>query len=71
MKKSLELIVAASMLFHLAGAAGAAVFPVTPGATLDEPDVVPGNGQCRTASGVCTLRAAIQEGCRSAHLYPG
>lgn len=29
--------------------------------TLDEPDLAPGDGACQTASGVCTLRAAVQE----------
>ena len=42
-------------------AARAAVFPVTPGATADAPDAIPGNGVCLTAIGTCTLRAAIQE----------
>jgi CSLREA domain-containing protein len=40
--------------------AHAATFTVD--STLDEVDVVPGNGQCvSTPSGVCTLRAAIME----------
>ncbi|MDH3815331.1 MAG: right-handed parallel beta-helix repeat-containing protein [Acidobacteriota bacterium] len=39
----------------------AAVFPVTPGATADEPDAIPGDGVCLTASLTCTLRAAVQE----------
>ncbi len=39
----------------------AAVFPVTPGATADTPDAIPGNGVCQTAAGTCTLRAAVQE----------
>lgn len=29
--------------------------------TLDEPDVAPGDGLCASASGACTLRAAIHE----------
>jgi len=29
--------------------------------TVDEVDLVPGDGQCLTGSGVCTLRAAVQE----------
>jgi CSLREA domain-containing protein len=36
-----------------------AAFQVT--ATEDAVDAAPGNGVCRTAAGVCTLRAAIQE----------
>ena len=48
-------------------AARAAVFPVTPGATADAPDAIPGNGVCLTAIGTCTLRAAIQE----ANALPG
>jgi CSLREA domain-containing protein len=28
---------------------------------LDEPDLVPGDGVCASASGVCTLRAAVEE----------
>jgi len=42
-------------------ASPAAVFPVTPGATDDTPDAIPGNGVCLTATGTCTLRAAVQE----------
>jgi CSLREA domain-containing protein len=34
-------------------------FAVT--STVDATDAAPGDGQCRTADGVCTLRAAIQE----------
>src|SRR4051812_36588857 len=34
----------------------------TVNSTLDEPDAVPGDGQCvSTPSGACTLRAAIME----------
>jgi hypothetical protein len=57
---NLRLTLALLVLFASAGAR-AAVFPVTPGATQDEPDIAPGNGQCLTASAVCTLRAAVQE----------
>jgi CSLREA domain-containing protein len=37
----------------------AATFTVD--STGDDPDASPGNGDCRTAGGQCTLRAAIQE----------
>jgi CSLREA domain-containing protein len=40
-------------------AAAGVSFAVT--STLDEVDAEPGDGQCRTASAACTLRAAIQE----------
>jgi len=52
-----------TLLFLAVGslAVHAAVFPVTPGATDDTPDQVPGNGVCLTAAGECTLRAAVQE----------
>ncbi len=39
-----------------------AVTQLTVNSTLDEPDAVPGDGQCVSApSGKCTLRAAVQE----------
>jgi len=39
-----------------------AVTQLTVNSTLDEPDAAPGDGQCvSTPSGVCTLRAAVQE----------
>lgn len=50
------------------GGGGRATRPRTPvtatfevGAAVDEPDAKPGDGQCATASGTCTLRAAVQE----------
>lgn len=57
------VLIAFSLLVALAGPprGHAAVFPVTPGATADEPDAIPGNGVCLTASATCTLRAAVQE----------
>jgi CSLREA domain-containing protein len=41
------------------GTASAAAFAVN--STADAPDANPGDGVCATASGACTLRAAIQE----------
>jgi CSLREA domain-containing protein len=35
--------------------------------TGDDPDIAPGDGSCKTAGGVCTLRAAIEE----ANAFPG
>ncbi len=66
--RTLQLIAVGAMLavFGPSSARGA-VFPVTLGATADETDAVPGDGQCLTASAVCTLRAAIQE----ANAFPG
>src|SRR5262245_7637250 len=43
-----------------AAAAASPLFLVVT-STADEPDESPGDGRCRTASGACTLRAAIQE----------
>lgn len=60
----LALAAAPSVVLHLVIGpviANAAVFPVTPGATADLPDAIPGNGVCLTAAGNCTLRAAVQE----------
>lgn len=42
-----------------ASARASATFTVD--STVDEVDASPGDGQCATAGGVCTLRAAIQE----------
>lgn len=44
---------------------GTDIFPVN--SALDEADVNPGDGICSSASGACTLRAAIQE----ANAFPG
>ncbi len=47
-------------IFVLAAPAGAQnIFEVN--STADDPDNNPGNGVCRTAAGICTLRAAIEE----------
>ena len=46
-------------LLALAATAGAATYTVDSTGTAD--DAVPGNGVCRTAGGVCTLRAAVRE----------
>jgi CSLREA domain-containing protein/uncharacterized repeat protein (TIGR01451 family) len=51
------IVVSASLM--LAATAGAATFTVD--STDDAPDAWAGNGACRTASGNCTLRAAVQE----------
>ena len=54
------------VLLWPASGARAATFAVT--TTGDEPDASPGNGVCASSpTGVCTLRAAIQE----ANLLPG
>ena len=50
-----------------AGAVGAAGLTFVVNSTLDESDAKWGNGVCLTASGVCTLRAAIAE----ANAQPG
>jgi len=47
------------MLFLYISAASAAIFNVN--STADATDINPGNGVCATASGTCTLRAAIVE----------
>ena len=56
-----SLLTTGWFFFSLAapGAVEAATFNVT--STLDQTDVVPGDGVCATASNTCTLRAAIQE----------
>lgn len=58
--------VAASMLgAAVPGVAAAGPAPAAVVFTVDDradlPDEAPGNGQCRTAAGTCTLRAAVQE----------
>ena len=62
-----SLLTTGWLFFSLAapGTAGAATFTVT--STLDQTDAAPGDGICATASGACTLRAAIQE----ANAFPG
>lgn len=51
---------AAALLLSAAGApAGAATFQVD--TQLDAVDAAPGDHQCRTAAGTCSLRAAVQE----------
>ena len=52
--------------FALAGAAQADTYPVNDPSDL--PDAAVGNGVCATATGTCTLRAAIQEA--NAHAGP-
>ena len=47
------------LLLAAPGRSLAATFTVN--STADAVDVIPGNGSCATAGGVCTLRAAIQE----------
>ena len=46
-------------LLALAATAGAATYTVDSTGTAD--DAAPGNGECRTVGGVCTLRAAVRE----------
>lgn len=53
------IAIAALVLGYWTDTASAAVFAVN--STSDAVDSSPGNGVCRTSTGVCTLRAAIQE----------
>jgi CSLREA domain-containing protein len=55
---SVSAVLVASQILspHVSQAAGFVV-----NSTLDGVDAIPGNGICATATGVCTLRAAIQE----------
>lgn len=55
----LSVAVLALVLLPSAEPAYAATFTVDSAA--DEPDAAPGDGRCATASGTCTLRAAVQE----------
>lgn len=59
------LVVAA--LTSGAGALAAVSATYTVSSTADDPDVSTGDGVCKTASGVCTLRAAIAQ----ANTHPG
>src|SRR5262245_18978495 len=54
-----SLLPALACLLAILGPARAATFTVD--TTADDFDAVPGDGVCATASGGCTLRAAIQE----------
>jgi len=56
-------------LVLISSASARAVTPLTftVNSTADAPDDVPGDGNCHTAAGTCTLRAAIQE----ANAHPG
>src|SRR5262245_6952478 len=47
------------LVVSLSSAASSATFTVD--SPLDEVDAVPGDGACQTLSGVCTLRAGVQE----------
>jgi CSLREA domain-containing protein len=62
-----SLLTTGWFFFSLAAprAVEAATFTVT--STLDQTDVLPGDGICATVSNTCTLRAAIQE----ANAFPG
>jgi hypothetical protein len=62
-RAAFALLFALAMLLGLraAGAAGAAGMNVVVNDTADRLDTSPGDGQCRTSAGTCTLRAAIQE----------
>ena len=64
----LALVVFAGLLaVHAAGGAAMNGMQMVPGAALvvtsaaDAPDAAPGDGSCATASGECTLRAALEE----------
>ena len=66
----LRVIGALLLLTFLASGAGALAVEgttFTVNSTADEPDGGPGNGRCESASGECTLRAAIAE----ANAHPG
>jgi len=54
------------VLLVVAARAAADTYAVT--STIDAIDAVPGNGSCATATGACTLRAAVQEA--NAHAGP-
>jgi CSLREA domain-containing protein len=55
------------LLFLVIGSAPAGAVTFTVDSTQDEVDAAPGDGACATATGTCTLRAAIQE----ANALPG
>ena len=55
------LLIAAAWLMGGRAAAWAAPLTFTVNSTSDAVDASPGNNTCATATGVCTLRAAIQE----------
>jgi CSLREA domain-containing protein len=55
----MSLLALLALAFVVPGAATAAVFTVNSAA--DAPDANPGSGGCVTASGACTLRAALEE----------
>src|SRR6266545_462386 len=63
MRRSLPLLAAAFLTGYLAffapGSARAAAFTVN--STIDAVDANPGDGACASASGECTLRAAVPE----------
>lgn len=54
-------ILAAGLWVSVLGAPVAEATDFFIDSTADAPDVKPGDRQCRTASGTCTLRAALQE----------
>lgn len=56
-----SLLVALLLCAFAAAAPLSAQVPVQVNSLGDEPDAVPGNNRCETASGTCTLRAALQE----------
>jgi hypothetical protein len=65
--QTLLSLAAATVLALTAPAAYGASVRYTVNSTLDMPDASPGGGRCATASGTCTLRAAMME----ADTHPG
>src|SRR5262245_30925886 len=57
----LPLLIAALALLAAGAPAWGAASTYTVNSTADLPDANPGNNTCATSTGVCTLRAAIQE----------
>ena len=60
MQRQLRCVLATVFWLGL-GAVPAVAVTLTVDSTIDAVDVAPGDGECATASGECTLRAAIQE----------
>jgi CSLREA domain-containing protein len=59
MRRGARSLLALAWLLLAAAPAAAATFSVND--TADAVDAAPGDGQCATAGGTCTLRAAVQE----------
>src|SRR4051812_30821247 len=57
-----SLLIVAMLLFLPWLDLAHAATPLVVNSTLDQADAAVGNGICASAAGVCTLRAAVQEG---------